>query len=87
MPSPHRDNCRHCKNGGRCSEPHAASDRSGPVQTFELFGELLPQLVGGLPFAFTQADLTKLRKAGYDAPFASVEEGVTQYVDWLSKNV
>lgn len=29
---------------------------------------------------FTQADMTKLRAAGYDAPFASVEEGVADYV-------
>lgn len=29
---------------------------------------------------FTQADLSKLRSAGYDAPFLSVPEGVSQYV-------
>lgn len=29
---------------------------------------------------FTEADMTKLRKAGYEAPFISVEEGVTDYV-------
>ena len=29
---------------------------------------------------FTQADLSKLRAAGYDAPFASVPEGVANYV-------
>ncbi len=29
---------------------------------------------------FTQADLTKLRSVGYDAPFASVPDGVEQYV-------
>ena len=32
---------------------------------------------------FTQADMSKARKAGYDAPFTSLEEGVTQYVRWL----
>ncbi len=36
---------------------------------------------------FTQADMSKLRDAGYDAPFASVEEGVTHYVEhFLSKD-
>ncbi len=30
---------------------------------------------------FTEADMTKLREAGYDRPFASVEEGVTDYVE------
>ena len=37
--------------------------------------------------SFTQADLSKLRKAGYEAPFASVEEGVAQYVQWLNNRV
>ena len=35
--------------------------------------------------SFTQADLSELRKAGYSAPFLSVEEGVQRYVDWLLK--
>jgi len=30
---------------------------------------------------FTEADMTKLRAAGYDRPFASVEEGVAEYVE------
>ena len=46
-----------------------------------------PEALKGKYQSFTQADLTKLRAAGYKEPFASVEEGVTQYVDWLSKNV
>ena len=46
-----------------------------------------PDALKGKYQSFTQADLTKLRAAGYKEPFASVEEGVTQYVDWLSKNV
>lgn len=33
--------------------------------------------------SFTQADLTQLREAGYDAPFLTVEEGVTRYINWL----
>ena len=33
--------------------------------------------------SFTQADLTRLRAAGYKAPFLTVEEGVPLYVDWL----
>jgi ADP-L-glycero-D-manno-heptose 6-epimerase len=30
---------------------------------------------------FTQADMTKLREAGYDRPFASVEDGIARYVE------
>jgi len=34
----------------------------------------------------TQADLTKLRRAGYDKPFMSIEDGVRDYVrGWLAK--
>ncbi|WP_020571326.1 ADP-glyceromanno-heptose 6-epimerase [Neolewinella persica] len=29
---------------------------------------------------FTEADMTKLRNAGYDQPFASLEEGISDYV-------
>ena len=46
-----------------------------------------PDALKGKYQSFTQADLTKLREAGYDAPFASVEEGVPQYVKWLSSHV
>jgi len=33
--------------------------------------------------SYTQADLGHLRAAGYDAPFLTVEEGVSRYVSWL----
>jgi ADP-L-glycero-D-manno-heptose 6-epimerase len=33
--------------------------------------------------SFTEADLTLLRRAGYSAPFLTVEEGVGRYVEWL----
>ncbi len=46
-----------------------------------------PDALKGKYQSFTQADLTKLRQAGYDAPFASVEEGVAQYVQWLNGRV
>ncbi|HET9471181.1 MAG TPA: ADP-L-glycero-D-mannoheptose-6-epimerase, partial [Usitatibacter sp.] len=38
-----------------------------------------PQLAGKYQ-SYTQADVTALRKAGYGAPFLSVEEGVGRYV-------
>ncbi|MGF1886501.1 ADP-glyceromanno-heptose 6-epimerase [Photobacterium profundum] len=34
---------------------------------------------------YTQADLTKVRAAGYDAPFKSVAEGVAEYMAILNK--
>ncbi|MDR2637390.1 MAG: ADP-glyceromanno-heptose 6-epimerase, partial [Zoogloeaceae bacterium] len=38
-----------------------------------------PEALEGKYQAFTQADISRLREAGYDEPFASVEEGVGQY--------
>lgn len=35
---------------------------------------------------FTQADMTKMKKAGYAEPFRAVEEGVTKYVAWLKSH-
>ena len=46
-----------------------------------------PDALRGKYQSFTQADLSKLRAAGYEAPFASVEEGVGHYVEWLSRHV
>ena len=46
-----------------------------------------PEALKGKYQSFTQADLTKLRAAGYEAPFASVEEGTAQYVEWLNSRV
>ena len=43
-----------------------------------------PPLVGKYQ-SFTEADMTLLRYAGYDAPFASVEEGVGRYVAELAR--
>lgn len=36
---------------------------------------------------FTQADLTRLREAGCEQEFRSVEEGVASYASWLSERV
>ena len=46
-----------------------------------------PEALKGKYQAFTQADLTKLRAAGYTAPMATVEEGVARYMEWLHANV
>ena len=46
-----------------------------------------PEALRGKYQSFTQADLTTLRKAGYNSPFASVEQGVAKYVEWLNARV
>jgi ADP-L-glycero-D-manno-heptose 6-epimerase len=42
-----------------------------------------PEKLRGAYQAFTQADLTNLRRAGYERPFVPLEEGVTGYAHWL----
>lgn len=41
------------------------------------------QLVGRYQ-SFTEADLSNLRKAGYNAKFMTVEQGVKKYLNWLN---
>jgi ADP-L-glycero-D-manno-heptose 6-epimerase len=42
-----------------------------------------PDHLKGRYQSYTQADMGALRKAGYNAPFLSVEEGVDRYMTWL----
>lgn len=44
-----------------------------------------PEHLKGAYQSFTEADISKLRAAGYSAAFSSVEEGVKQYLDWLNQ--
>ena len=46
-----------------------------------------PDKLKGRYQAFTQADLTNLRAAGYDKPFKTVAEGVTEYMAWLNRDI
>lgn len=45
-----------------------------------------PDKLKGRYQAFTQADLTNLRNAGYDKPFKTVAEGVTEVYGWLNRD-
>ncbi|GBE12440.1 ADP-L-glycero-D-manno-heptose-6-epimerase [bacterium BMS3Bbin14] len=44
-----------------------------------------PEHLKGRYQSFTEADISALRAAGYDAPFKTVEEGVRLYMDWLHR--
>lgn len=44
-----------------------------------------PEALKGKYQSFTQADISKLREAGYQDPFNTVEQGVTKYVNHLAK--
>ncbi len=43
-----------------------------------------PEQLRGRYQSFTQADITALRAAGYHEPFMTVEQGVTEYMQWLN---
>jgi len=44
-----------------------------------------PEALKGHYQSFTEADITRLRAAGYAAPFLNVEQGVTRYLNWLKE--
>lgn len=44
-----------------------------------------PKHLEGAYQSFTEADISALRDAGYTYAFATVEEGVTSYLDWLNE--
>lgn len=43
-----------------------------------------PDKLKGAYQSYTQADLTRLRAAGYTQAFKTVEQGVPEYLDWLA---
>ena len=45
----------------------------------------MPEALNGKYQSFTQAEVSKLRSAGYTKPFLTVEQGVDRYVRWLAE--
>jgi len=45
-----------------------------------------PENLVGRYQSYTQADPAKLRAAGYERPFLTVEQGVKKYLDWLHRD-
>jgi len=63
---------------------HAVCDAAHRARDVE-FVEM-PEKLRGQYQSFTCADMSRLRQAGYDAPFTSLEDGIRQYVrDYLSR--
>lgn len=69
----------------------ASGERELPLQALQNAGLIqyipFPEDLKGRYQAFTQADLTLLRKAGYEAGFLGVEEGVRRYASWLMEKI
>jgi ADP-L-glycero-D-manno-heptose 6-epimerase len=45
----------------------------------------MPEALNGKYQSFTQAEVSKLRSAGYAKPFLTVGQGVDRYVQWLAE--
>jgi ADP-L-glycero-D-manno-heptose 6-epimerase len=67
-----------CARQGEGDEPLGVLRAQGFIEYLPF-----PETLRGKYQSFTEADLAALRAAGYEAPFASVEAGVRQYVRWL----
>jgi ADP-L-glycero-D-manno-heptose 6-epimerase len=65
---------------------HAAQTLEQAVASRNIEYLEFPEKLKGRYQSFTEANLTALRAAGYDAPFLSVEEGARRYVPWLLEN-
>ncbi|WP_410012733.1 ADP-glyceromanno-heptose 6-epimerase [Sodalis sp. C49] len=72
---------------GRAESFQAVADA---VLDFHKKGQIeyidFPEKLRGRYQAYTQADLTQLRAAGYTKSFKTVAEGVGEYLAWLNRN-
>lgn len=64
------------------------NDVANAVLAWHKRGELqyipFPDHLKGRYQSFTEADMSNLKEAGYAQPFKTVEQGVTEYLDWLN---
>lgn len=72
-------------NACRALEGQPALSLAGLVADGTIEYIAFPDALKGKYQSFTQADLSKLRGAGYTNEFATVEQGVTAYVKWLAR--
>ncbi len=72
-------------NSARRAEGHSPLSLEAQVAEGLIEYVAFPDALKGKYQSFTQADVTRLREAGYAAPFLTVQEGVGRYCDWLAK--
>jgi ADP-L-glycero-D-manno-heptose 6-epimerase len=78
---PFNDIARTVVNGIRAQEQKPALGLAAQVEQGLVAYVDFPEALKGKYQSFTQADISRLRAIGYDAPFLSVEDGVSAYVD------
>lgn len=74
-------------NACRALEGKPALDLPGLVAAGLIEYVPFPDALVGKYQSFTQADIGALRKAGYEADFKTVEQGVAGYVPWMQQNL
>jgi ADP-L-glycero-D-manno-heptose 6-epimerase len=72
-------------NSCRARQGHAALRLKEILEQGFLEYVAFPDALRGKYQSFTEADISALRKAGYDAPFFTVEQGVARYMAELAK--
>jgi ADP-L-glycero-D-manno-heptose 6-epimerase len=70
-------------NALRATQKEAALTLAQAVRMNLIEYVAFPEALRGKYQAFTQADITRLRAAGYEAPMQTVEQGTASYVRWL----
>lgn len=70
---------------GRCQ---SFNDVANAVIAYHQKGQIVyipfPDQLKGTYQSYTQADITKLRNAGYSQPFKTVEQAIPEYLSWLN---
>ena len=70
---------------GRCQ---SFNDVAKAVINYHNKGEIeyipFPDSLKGAYQSYTKADISKLREAGFNEPFKTVEQAIPEYMDWLS---
>jgi len=70
-------------NSLRAHEGAAPLSLDAMVEQGQLEYIAFPDALRGKYQSYTQADLSALRAAGCDHPFADVQTGVARYVQWM----
>jgi len=69
----------------------AFNDVANAVIAYHQMGDIeyipFPEKLKGAYQSFTEADISRLRAAGYTAPFKTVEEAVPEYLDYISRQL
>ena len=85
MENPHKSGIFNLGTGR--SQPF--NDVANAVIKFHGYGQIqyipFPEHLKGRYQSFTEADMSAVRAAGYDKPFKTVQEGVTEYMRWLAQ--